>query len=99
MLFRPIVVGARISIADRLAQMPEPGPCPGELDTQNSETHWYYNKGRPRRNDHNDPDKKHRQADQPDDDSARRLVCNMKCTLDHANYPSFSERLAVALCS
>ncbi len=85
LLLKPVVAAAAVSldsrstlfrraIADFLAQLPQPAPCPGEFEAENRQPERNDDKCGTRRNDHDDSDRKHRNAYDNNGDAPRRLV-------------------------
>lgn len=73
---------ARVAAADGFTQSPQPMPRPGKLDAEDRKPYRYHDKGRPGRHDHYNPDKQHRRANNSNDNTARRLVGEMKGSPD-----------------
>jgi len=92
-----ITQAVRVSGTNGLTQALEPGPGPGELDTQYREPNRYDNQRRARRDQHHHTNDKYSYADDSDDNASRRFVRQVQCSLDQPSGPSFLPRLVVAL--
>ncbi len=89
----------RVLIADRLSHAFQPVPRPRKLDAQDGEANGNYDDGRTGRDEHNEPDQQHGNANHRYRYSTRDFIGEMDSLSDQMNLPkSLILRRAIVAC-